>query len=207
MMRFSECFPIVKQHMTILLYETCVYLYMKYEGIIYKCYSFSREEPWGLLSFMGEVLLSVCSYVPVHCLTNGRKYLLIERERTGFFWVLIFLIERIWNSMCNISLMVKIEMIFELCHLSCHTQTKCKSPGFRFLRMSRQLWSYFCLMANTLEQRSLNNGQMWPTTCFRMVCEPRMVFTYLNVECKKDCWYSSEESCSSWGRCFLACQA
>lgn len=43
----------------------------------------------------------------------------------------------------------------------------------------------FCLMGNTLEQGLPNNGQNWPTFCKNMVCEPRMVSTCLNVECKK----------------------
>lgn len=52
--------------------------------------------------------------------TNDNRYLLIEREGIGFFGVLIFSTGRFQNLTREISL-VKMEVMFELCHLSCHS--------------------------------------------------------------------------------------
>lgn len=62
-----------------------IYLYMKCKGIIYKCYNFSVEEAPGLIRFMKSVL-AVSFYCPAHRLANGNKYLLIERDKTRFYF-------------------------------------------------------------------------------------------------------------------------
>lgn len=129
----------------------------------------------------------ICLFLlPSTQLASSNKYLLNEREKTGFSEVLIFSVEIIGRLSCEMFLMVI--RWFLNCTLSCHT-TKCKrwAPCFGRQPNNCDLIVYWA----TLKSRGYHR---WASrTLPLLVLGSRMVFTHWNVDCEKGDWCFRED--------------